>query len=169
MSYRDPTYVIFDGGNDMWAYGFMLGWVRNDKVAFDFKDAHDLDTMTSRAQGEEYVKKHLRARMEKSVAALVIVGESTKNLYKFIRWELELAQSLGLPIVATNLNDKRRQDDDLCPPIIRNTCVLHVAFRMAIIRKALDEWPGEFSRLSAAERAQGWRYYNDEIYRSVGL
>ena len=40
MSYRDKTYVIFDGDNDIWAYGFMKGWKKNEHIDFDFDDAH---------------------------------------------------------------------------------------------------------------------------------
>jgi len=29
MSYRNKTYVIFDGDNDMWAYSYMKGWKAN--------------------------------------------------------------------------------------------------------------------------------------------
>src|ERR1700730_6841568 len=50
MSHRDPTYVVFDGDNDKWAYAYMKGWKINDRIDFDFRDAHDLDTMTGRAQ-----------------------------------------------------------------------------------------------------------------------
>ena len=32
MSYKDPSYVIFDGDNDKWAYGYMKGWKQNDRV-----------------------------------------------------------------------------------------------------------------------------------------
>ncbi|MFZ1895266.1 MAG: hypothetical protein WAU59_14485 [Rhodoplanes sp.] len=42
MSYKDPSYVIFDGDNDKWAYGYMKGLKQNDRVDFDFRDAHDL-------------------------------------------------------------------------------------------------------------------------------
>ncbi len=54
MGYKDATYVIFDGDEDKWAYGFMKGWKKNDNVDFDFRDAHDEDNMTSRAQGEAF-------------------------------------------------------------------------------------------------------------------
>lgn len=170
MGYKDSTYVIFDGDNDKWAYGYMKGWKQNDKVDFDFQDAHDLDNMTSRAQGEEYVKARLRERMRKSSAALVLIGESTKNLYKFVRWEMELAQSLGLPIIAVNLNDRRSQDADLCPAILRDKLVMHVAFRMKIIKYALDQWPAQFRSLGNYEtKAVGGYMYNDAIYAKLGL
>ena len=34
--------------------------------------------------------------MEKS-SAVVLVGDKTKWLYKYVKWELELALELGLP------------------------------------------------------------------------
>ncbi len=46
MSYRNKTYVIFDGDGDMWAYAFMLGWKSRDHIEFDFHDAHDINTIT---------------------------------------------------------------------------------------------------------------------------
>src|SRR5262245_12846155 len=125
MSHTDPTYVVFDGDEDQWSYRFMRGWNANEHMAFDFRDAHDMDTMTSRAQNEQYVKGKLRERMEQSACVLVLIGAKTKNLYRFVRWELELALGLNLPIIAVNLNDKRRLDPDRCPPIIKDACVVH--------------------------------------------
>ncbi|MEY9785397.1 TIR domain-containing protein [Sinorhizobium fredii] len=168
MSYSDPAYVIFDGDEDKWAYAFMKGWNANERINFNFYNAHDLDNMTGRAQDEAYVKRNLRARMEKSSAALVLIGQKTKNLYRFVRWELELALSLDLPIVAANLNESRQQTD-LCPPIIRDKCVLHVPFKMKAIQYALDNWPAEYRRLPLFDRSRGWRYYDDAIYRSLGI
>jgi hypothetical protein len=86
-----------------------------------------------RAQNEAYVKGELRKRMEASGQVMVLIGESTRYLYRYIRWELELALNLGLPIIAVNLNGWRTQDDDFCPPIIRDRCIVHVAYKMAII------------------------------------
>ena len=169
MSYLNQTYVIFDADEDAWAYRFMRGWKENERVNFDFRDAHDLDSMTSRAQDEYYVKSNLRRRMEKSAAVLVLIGEKTKNLYRFVRWELELALELDLPIIGVNLNDKRMQDNERCPPIIRDRCVIHIPFKMAAIKYALDAWPGGYRGLSAQEKAKGWRYFNDGVYQSLGV
>jgi len=50
MSYRNKTYVIFDGDNDQWAYRFMNGWKANDHIDFNFYDAHDVGSeLTDRA------------------------------------------------------------------------------------------------------------------------
>lgn len=168
VSHLDPAYVIFDGDEDGWAYRFMKGWKANERVDFDFRDAHDLDNMTSRAQSEEYVKRNLAARMKQSNAAIVLIGQKTKNLYRFVRWELELAMELDLPIIAANLNESRAQDDR-CPPIIRDQCVVHVPFKMKAIKHALDHWPDEYRNMPLAERGRGWRSYSTQQYQTMGL
>ena len=33
MSYRNRTYVIFDGDNDMWAYAYMKGWKESEQLS----------------------------------------------------------------------------------------------------------------------------------------
>ncbi|MGE3336029.1 MAG: TIR domain-containing protein [Rhodospirillaceae bacterium] len=78
------TYVIFDGDKDRYAYAFMKGWKVNDRVECDFRDAHDLGAMTGRAQNEGYVKSELRKRMAASDHVVVLAGESTKYLRKFV-------------------------------------------------------------------------------------
>ncbi|MGO7035715.1 TIR domain-containing protein [Rhizobium ruizarguesonis] len=162
------TYVIFDGDTDRWAYRFVRGWHSNPNIPFTFADAHDLDNMTSRAQSEDYVKGRLRERMKQSTAVLALIGESTKNLYRFVRWELELAMSLDLPIIAANLNDSRTQDA-LCPPVIRDRCVVHVPFKLKAIEHALTHWPVEYRSLSREERSGGARHYTQGQYREWGL
>lgn len=169
MAYKDPTYVVFDGDNDKWAYAFMKGWKQNEHVDFDFRDAHDLDTMTGRAQDEHYVKGKLKERMNKSAAVVVLVGEKTKWLYKYVRWELDLALELSLPIIAVSLDDKREIKAELLPAIIRDKCIIEVPFKMKAIKYALDNWPSRFRTLNAGEKAGGPRHYTEETYKSMGL
>ena len=107
MSYQDTTYVIFDGDNDMWAYAYMKGWKKNDNINFDFEDAHDIKPLTYLASNEVYIKSRLRERMKSTDQVIVLVGESTKYLYKYVRWEIELAKELDLPIIVINLKDRK--------------------------------------------------------------
>jgi hypothetical protein len=97
----------------------------------------------------------------------VLVGESTKNLYRFVRWEIELAINKNLPIVVVNLNNKHRMDPDRCPPILREHCAIHVAFKMKIIKYALDGFPDWYIR--EGNDNPGWRYYEDSVYQNLGL
>jgi hypothetical protein len=161
------TYVIFDGDKDRYAYAFMKGWKVNERVEFDFRDAHDLGAMTGRAQDEAYVKSELRKRMQASKQVIVLVGESTKNLRKFVGWEIDLAVSLGLPIIVVNLNEKRQMDDTRCPVPLRTGYIVHVAYKRAIIKHALENFPSEFAQRD--RKLTGHRNYSDEVYRSLGL
>lgn len=166
MSYKNKTYVIFDGDNDMWAYAYMKGWKENENIDFNFYDAHDIRPLTDRAS-EETVKRRLKERMASAKQVIVLIGENTKNLYRFVRWEIELALAKDLPTIAVNLNDKRRYDPDRCPPILRDEYVVHIAFKMKIIKYALDNFPVEYDKHDSSEK--GYRYYSDEVYRELGL
>lgn len=166
MSYKNKTYVIFDGDEDMWAYGFMKGWKNNDNIDFNFFDAHDLKPLTQNAS-EETIKKRLRERFSNAKQVIVLIGEKTKNLYRFVRWELDTALRLDLPIVAVNLNNERKMDPDRCPPIIRDTYTVHVSFKLKIIKYALDNFPSEFHKRNVNDG--GNRIYNDSVYEGLGL
>jgi len=154
-----PIYVAFDGDKDKWAYAYMKGWKSNERVDFDFEDAHDLDHMTGRAQNEYYVKSILKERMQRSDAFVLIVGESTRYLFEFVRWEIELALQLDLPIIVVNLNNKTIMDSERCPPILQNACAIHIPFKKDAIKFALEDFTKAFRTLGATERAKGWHYY----------
>jgi len=169
VGYRNKTYVIFDGDNDKWAYGFMKGWRSNENVAFDFNDAHDVAPLTANAQSEMYVKRALRQRFASAKQVVLLVGNATKNLYRYVRWELDVALELDLPIVVVNLvdTDLRKRDDVYCPPIVRDTYSVHVPFKAAIIQHALGQFPDEYRRRD--KNAKGPRVYGDHIYSKLGL
>lgn len=167
MSYRNKTYVIFDGDNDIWAYRFMKGWKVNDKIDFDFYDAHDLHAIRDDSS-EDTVKRRLRDRFSNAKQAVVLVGDSTKNLYRFVRWEIELAKSLNLPITVVNLNEKRMMDPDRCPAVLRDHLAIHIAFKMKIIQHALDNWPTSYADHSA-KGLSGPYYYKDDVYARLGV
>ena len=165
MSYRNKTYVIFDGDNDMWAYAYMKGWKKNENVDFNFHDAHDLNTITN-LSSEENTKRKLRARLANTKQVIVLIGGSTKNLYRFVRWEIDTCQGKGLPIVAVNLNNVRHYDENRCPPILRNADAIHVSFNARIIKYALDDFCPNFGRYKG--QGENWRY-EESVYTGLGL
>lgn len=164
MAYRNKTYVIFDGDNDIWAYRYMNGWRANEGIEFDFHDAHDLNVLTDRS-GEENTKRKLRERLVNTKQAIVLIGESTKNLYKFVRWEIENCLEKNIPIVAVNLNGLRKLNSVRCPPILKDTCTVHVEFRAKIIQHALDDFCGNYSAHSGKMNL----FYPDAAYQALGL
>ena len=137
---RNKTYICFDADTDMWAYKFMKGWKALDHIDFDFDNAHELNNLRD-GSSEQTIKPKLRERLKYTKIMLVLVGDNTKNLHKFVRWEQEVALSMGIPIVAVYLNGSKSRDNSVCPPIIRDELVLHIPYKLATCRWAIDNWP----------------------------
>ena len=167
MPYRNKTYVCFDADNDIHYYRLMLAWKQNDKTNFQFYNAHDLNRLLPTST-EETIKRKLRERLRNTKVFIVLVGKSTQYLYKFVRWEMEQALRLNIPIIAVNLNRKRQKDESRCPPIIRDELVVHVSFNARIVQHALENWETEYHNLKR-EATSGARYYNLSVYKRLEL
>jgi hypothetical protein len=166
MGYRNKTYVIFDGEADMWAYRYMRGWKVGEHIDFDFHDVHDLNSIAEYSSPDT-VRRRLRERFSTAKQAIVLIGDNTRHKHRFVRWEIDVALGLDIPIVAVNLNHKRMMDEELCPPILRSEYIVHVPFRAKIIKYALDNFPNEFARRKPTDR--GPRVYPSSVYQSLGL
>ena len=90
MAYRNKTYVCFDADNDINYYYLMLAWKENERIAFDFQNAHEINNLRD-GSSEETIKSKLRERLKNTKVFIVLIGEHTKNLYKYVRWEIEFA------------------------------------------------------------------------------
>ncbi|MFY7734203.1 MAG: TIR domain-containing protein [Bacteroidia bacterium] len=167
MPYKNKIYVAFDGDTDIHYYYLMKAWTNNDNFDFEINDAHDLNTARDSSQ-EESIKNQLRLRLQNSKALILLIGENTKYLRKFVRWELEYALKNNIPIIAVNLNGKRERDIDRCPAIIRDELVVHVSFAHKIIKHALDNWLDEYKTLKSTGQSSA-RYYNAEVYKRLGI
>lgn len=166
MSYRDTTYIIFDGDKDRWAYARMRGWKALENIDFDFRDAHDLKRIRDTSLPDT-VRRTLRQRFSTARQAIVLIGDETKHHHRFVRWEMEVALGLDLPIIAVNLNNMGEMDEDLCPPILRREFVVHIPFKLKIIKYALDDFPSFYHRRDPDEK--GPLVYPDSLYRQLGL
>jgi hypothetical protein len=144
----------------------MTAWKDNEDHDFNFHDAHDINTARDSSQ-EESIKRQLRERFANSKLLIVLIGEKTALLSKFVKWEMEVALRLDLPIVAVNLNGSRVKDGR-CPPAIRDELVMFVPFRQKIVAYAMDNWPDQYARCRR-EGKTGWYYYTDETYQQLGL
>ena len=109
MPYRNKVYVAFDGDNDMTYYNMLKAWNANDNVDFTFYDAHSINTARDTSL-EASIKSQLRIRLQNTKVLILLVGEQTRYLYKFVRWELETALRMDIPIIAVNLNGLRYMD-----------------------------------------------------------
>lgn len=166
MAYRNKTYVCFDGDTDMHYYRLMTAWKMNDNLDFNFHNAHDLNTARDTST-EESIKRQLRERFANSKLLVVLIGEKTRLLRKFVQWEMEVALRLDLPIVGVNLNGNR-QKDDRCPPAIRDQLAVFVPFGMKIVAYAMDHWPADHATYSRQGSTASY-VFKHNVYTSLGL
>lgn len=167
MAYRNKTYVCFDGDKDIQYYYLMKAWKASDHVNFDFYDAHDLNIARDSSQ-EASIKQQLALRLRSAKLMLVLIGESTKYLTKFVKWEMEQAIRLSIPIIAVNLNSLNRVDDLRCPPTIRNQLCLHIPFKQKAMEWSLDNWISIYAELKSKQVSEP-RVLSKELSIQLGL
>ena len=167
MAYMNKVFVSFDGDNDIRYYNLMRAWKQNDNISFNFINAHDINTARDDSL-EDTIKQRLRERLRNAKVFVPLIGNRTKYLYKFVRWEMEQALNLGLPIIGVNINGLKQKDANLCPPVIRDELAIYVSFNAAILQYALEHWPGRHTEL-CRENKTGSYYYEKKVYLGLGL
>jgi hypothetical protein len=167
MGYRNKTYVGFDADTDMRSYRLMQAWKAHKHIDFNFYNVHDINPNPN-LTSEVTIKKQLRERFENTKNFVLLVGEKTKNLHRYVRWEIDQAIARRLPIIVVNLNMKRELDNNLCPPIIRDGLAMHVSFNAAIVKYALDNWEdSHYKKLKENDNQAYW--YKASVYKELGL
>ncbi|HEX3962061.1 MAG TPA: TIR domain-containing protein [Trebonia sp.] len=169
MSYRNKTYVAF-ASEDMHCYRLMEAWRDNDKIDFDFYDAHDLFISRDTSKPET-IKANLRQRM-KNAKQIVLLGSKTgkkkgSDGTSFLAHEVKVAIEFNLPVVVANLDGDRYVDRNYIPrPFLdADYYTLSVSFQPTIIKYALDNYAPEYSQSTKT----GPHYYKTKIYTSLGL
>lgn len=166
MPYKNKTYICFDGDTDMQYYRLMQAWSENDNFSFEFYNAHDLNSARDTST-EESIKKQLRIRLANSKLLIVLIGEKTAGLRKFVPWEMEVALKMEMPIIGVNLNGNRKKDQR-CPPTIRDKLAIFVPFSARIIEYAMNNWPKSHQNHRKSQKSNSF-YYTEEIYKSLGI
>lgn len=159
-------YVSMDADYDIRYYYLMKAWKQNDNIGFNFYDAHDINKNYDKS--EESIKRSLKERLDNSKVFVLLVGEHTRYLYKYVRWEIAEAIKRELPCIVININGKRSLDEELCPPLMRNHLAIHISFNSKILQYALENWPKEFKGLYDGGNT-GAYYYADEVYEKIGI
>lgn len=167
MAYRNKTYIAFDADSDIHYYRLMQAWTQNDNTEFNFYNAHEVCSIQPWSS-EESKKKALRERMLNSKVFILLVGDKTKFQNTYVRWEIEQALKLGLPIISVNVDGKRYMDENRCPLILRDELAIHVSFNPAIIQYALEHWPS-IAESYKLEGKSGAYYFKDSVYKELGL
>ncbi len=158
-------YIAFDADNDIKYYHLMEAWNENLKLPFTFINAHDLREIRD-GSCEESIKTGLRERMQQADLFILLVGERTKYLYKYVRWEVELAKTRKLPCIAVNLNGKRGADEELCPRAMLESLAIHINFNMKVIEYAIEHWP---QYLVSHSELRGSYHYKSSLYNELEI
>jgi hypothetical protein len=167
MAYTNKTFVSFDGDTDIHYYRLMTAWKQHDHIAFNFYNAHDLNTARD-SSAEDSIKAQLSERLRNSKVFILLVGESTRYLRKFVLWEIEQALKRQMPIIIVNLNGMRSMDRDRCPGVLTTALAIHVSFNAAMMEHALQNWPSSDASLRNQKRT-GPFYYEESVYLGLGL
>lgn len=156
MAYRNKIYVAFDGDNDIRYYELMKAWDANENIDFEFHDAHDLRQAADTSL-ESTIKASLLERFKNSKLFILLIGEHTKYLRKFVKWEIETAIRLELPIICVNLNGSEKEDDN-CPSSLDGYLAVFIPFKEEKIKNAINNWPDQDAKLRK-ERQTGHYHY----------
>lgn len=166
MAYKNRAYVSMDADSDLRYYNLMKAWKQSDHSSFSFNDAHDINNIFDKS--EESIRAGLQERFRESKVFVLLVGDSTRYLYKYVRWEIEQAIKRELPIIVVNINGTRTRDDIKCPPIVKNVLSIHVSFNAKILEYALDHWPVvHYEKLKLANKQS--YHYQLETYSRLGI
>ncbi len=165
MAYKNKTYVCFDADTDIHYYWLMTAWKENEKFAFNFDNAHEINNLSD-SSSEETIKTKLRERLKNTKVLIVLIGKNTKKLYKYVRWEIEYAIDKDIPIVAVNLNKKKKFDQQLCPPILSKKLAVHISYEQKIIDFALNNWPSSHQTYKKKGKV-GSFYYETSVYDNL--
>jgi hypothetical protein len=148
----------------------MEAWRDNDKIDFNFHDAHDLVTALDTSQPET-IRRRLRERLN-NTKQVVFLG-SRKGRSKaddgrsFLFYEVETIVKLNLPVVIANLDGDREIDRNFIPQrfLDENYYTISVSFQPKIIQYALDYYVPAF----ATSGNSGPHYYESDTYEKLGL
>ena len=116
MPYKNKTFVSFDGDSDIHYYRLMTAWNQSDHLPFSLYNAHDLNSARD-SSTEESIKAQLAERLINSKLFIILIGENTRYLYKFVRWEIEQAIKREMPIPSSWVRwiagSRERKTDEL--------------------------------------------------------
>lgn len=164
MSYRNKTYVAFASEN-IRLYRLMEAWRDNDKIDFQFYDAHDLYISLDTSKPET-IKRNLRERM-RNVKQVVLIGTAEGKKKggdgkSFLAYEVSVMMEFDLPVVIANHDGDKNVDRNFIPrPLLdADYYTLSVAFSPAIIKYALDHYAPNY----ASSSKSGPHYYEQHIY-----
>ncbi|EJO27512.1 hypothetical protein QWC_31463, partial [Achromobacter marplatensis] len=123
----------------------MEAWKANERIEFDFFDAHDLFISRDTSKPET-IKRNLRERL-KNAKQVVLLGSNDgkrkgSDGMSFLAHEIEVIIEFNLPVVVANLDQDRTVDRNYIPDPLLNSSyyTVSVSYQPKIIMHALDKY-----------------------------
>jgi len=177
MAYRNKTFISF-ASEDIKFYRLMTAWNKNEKIDFNFYDAHDLNSALDTSKPET-IKRRLRERLANAKQVILLVGDITKKKAakktSFIHYEVEVIKDLGIPVVLVNVNGSRKSESSRVPSALGDPLyTISVLFQPKIIKYALDNFPDAFKKNMSKKdddesKKVGLYYYKGKVYEELDL
>lgn len=174
MAYRNKTFVSF-ASEDIHYYRLMCAWRENEKIEFNFYDAHDINVARDSSQAET-INRRLRERLANTKQVVMLIGDVTRRKAAdpdtFVYYEARTIRKLGLPVIFANVNKSREAQPNRIPEILLEPYTMSTSFGPTILRYALDNFPDDyFANLVRPEdkRKTGPYHYKKSVYDGLGL
>jgi hypothetical protein len=174
MAYRNKTFVSF-ASEDIHFYRLMRAWRENEKIEFDFYDAHDINVARDSSQADT-INRRLRERLGNTKQVVMLIGDVTRRKAAdpdtFVYYEARTILKLGLPIIFANVNRSREAQPNRIPEVLLEPYTMSTSFGPTILKYALDNFPQAYLGnlvLPEDKRKKGPYNYNKSIYDGLGL
>jgi hypothetical protein len=169
MAYRNKTFVSFASENIAY-YRLMQAWKANDRIDFDFYDAHDLNTALDTSQPQT-IERRLSERLANTKQVVMLIGDVTRQKagdgVSFVHHEVSVIKRLKIPIVFANLNQCRTVESSRLPAALADLYTISVSFQPKIIMHALDDFIDGYAANSLTKK--GPHHYVAAEYARLGL
>jgi len=182
MTYRNGTYVAFDGNDttdptksDLKYYGLLQSWNSQKQYNFSFSDSHKKTYAVKDTSSTDTLKSRLMERMRNSKNVLLIISEDTNWNRGLLNYEIEKAVDFyKLPIIITY----PKYNAILNPILLKDTWTkalsdrifnsqakcIHIPFIKNVIIDAISQFTVHNNKLTGS-----LEYYSEDSYKSWGL
>lgn len=184
MSYRNGTYVAFDGNattdptkGDMKYYGLLQNWNNSKKYNLSFSDSHKKTYQVKDSSEIATLKARLLERMRNSKNMLLILSEDTNWDRGMLNFEIEKAiDSYKLPIIVAYTGYQYILDPELLkdkwPKALyeriedQTARCIHIPFKEKVIAEAITQFD---IHKTEGQLTSPISYYTKETYKIWGL
>jgi hypothetical protein len=182
MSYRNGTYVAFDGNDttdptksDMKYYGILQSWNANKNINFTFSDSHKKTYQVKDSSSIKTLKSRLLERMKDSKNMIIIISDDTNWDRGMLNFEIEEAVDYyKLPLIIAYTKYEKIRNASLLsekwPRALKerinngNAKCIHVPFKKEPILDAISQFSVNDKFPSTSKNV-----YSEEAYKSWGI